>query len=269
MTRFTWWLVDLASRALEPLERDVVLGDVVESGETATTALFGVLGLVARRSAAMWKEWRPWLVLAGLAIPLGIIFHWVSKRIAYRSAIYFWLYANNWDWTHLEPGFRQDLAHYGAAILIEYAILFWLSWSGGFILGSVARRSLPLQLLSFGFVLFFAGSLSWPSQDFTGKLLTARHFSVNAAVFTSPFYREMLPVLLQLSLVVLPAAWAAHGRRGVSGRRPSPGITTAIAALAAMTMQIASKPGFFLRTVVYTSAVYSLGMALGARFLAT
>ena len=31
--RFGWWLLSVLARALEPAERDVVLGDLAESGE--------------------------------------------------------------------------------------------------------------------------------------------------------------------------------------------------------------------------------------------
>ena len=34
MSRICWWLVDVVSRALTADERDVVLGDFAESGET-------------------------------------------------------------------------------------------------------------------------------------------------------------------------------------------------------------------------------------------
>ncbi len=97
MTRTCWWLVDILCRLLEPNERDAVSGDIAESHETGGQALRGVLGLVARRKAALWKRWRPWLVLAGLVIPLGLLLGLVARRTADGSAVYIWLYANNWN----------------------------------------------------------------------------------------------------------------------------------------------------------------------------
>ena len=73
MSRICWWLVDVVSRALTADERDVVLGDFAESGETGGQALRAVLGLVVRRQAAMYRDWWPWLASIGLAVPLGIV----------------------------------------------------------------------------------------------------------------------------------------------------------------------------------------------------
>lgn len=72
MTRICWWLVDVVSQLLEPNERDAVRGDLAESGETGGQALRGLLGLVVRRQAALWKDWRPWLALAGLVGPAAM-----------------------------------------------------------------------------------------------------------------------------------------------------------------------------------------------------
>jgi hypothetical protein len=53
MTRTCWWLVDIASRMLEPDERDAVRGDLAESGVTGGYALRDLLGLLARRQAML------------------------------------------------------------------------------------------------------------------------------------------------------------------------------------------------------------------------
>jgi len=66
MSELCWWLVDIVSRLLDPRERAVVRGDFAESGETCGQALRDVLGLVLRRQAAVWTDWRPWLALVGL-----------------------------------------------------------------------------------------------------------------------------------------------------------------------------------------------------------
>ena len=111
MNRICWWLVDVVSRMLEPGERDVVRGDFAESGESGGRALRDVLGLVVRRQAALWKDWRPWLALVGLIVPLAMLLSIVSRITAGQSATYIWLYANNWDWALLEdtPSFGTSL----------------------------------------------------------------------------------------------------------------------------------------------------------------
>src|SRR5712671_1122082 len=45
MMRFGWWLLSVLARGLEPAERDVVLGDVTESGEGIGAAMRDLLGL--------------------------------------------------------------------------------------------------------------------------------------------------------------------------------------------------------------------------------
>jgi len=54
-----WWLVDKLSSVLEANERDAVRGDFAESGATGGQALRDMAGLVARRQAALWMDWRP------------------------------------------------------------------------------------------------------------------------------------------------------------------------------------------------------------------
>lgn len=56
-----WWLAERVSRLLELKERDAVWGDITESGESGFRALSGLLGLVARRQAALWMDLRPWI----------------------------------------------------------------------------------------------------------------------------------------------------------------------------------------------------------------
>src|SRR6185503_6548406 len=111
MIRICWWLVDIVSRALEPNEQDAVRGDFAESGESSGQALRDVLGLVVRRQAALWNDWRPWLVLVGLIVPLGMLLSIVSRSTANMNATYVWLYANNWDWALLKnAGFWYTFA---------------------------------------------------------------------------------------------------------------------------------------------------------------
>jgi hypothetical protein len=99
MNRICWWFVDLVARTLEADERDAVCGDLAESGESGGQALRDLLGLVLRRQAALWKDWRPWLALA--VIPHAMILTRVSRNMADGSAITLWFYTHNWDWATL------------------------------------------------------------------------------------------------------------------------------------------------------------------------
>ena len=60
------WIVRLTARALEPREREIVLGDLAECGSSGAGALFDVLDLVVRRQLLIWTSWRPWFALIAL-----------------------------------------------------------------------------------------------------------------------------------------------------------------------------------------------------------
>ena len=220
MSRFCWWLTDLMSRTLEPDEREVVRGDLAESGETSWQALLDVLGLALRRQSALWMNWRPWLVLVGLVLPLGVLLCLISRRDADHSAIYLWLYVNNWDPSSLSnPGFRHELAQQIGAILRGYFTLFCWSWSSGFLLGSVSRRrSLPFQSILFVVFVLFGAFPGAPPRYFGDALFyRARDFSTNAAVFDLAFYRVVFPVILQFALVLGPSVWGMVCQAGQLG----------------------------------------------------
>lgn len=55
MNRICWWVVHRLSLLLESNERDAVLGDFAESGESAGKALADLLGLLLRRQVALWR----------------------------------------------------------------------------------------------------------------------------------------------------------------------------------------------------------------------
>jgi hypothetical protein len=210
MTRIGWWLVDTVSRMLGPDEREAVRGDFAESGETSGQALRSVLGLVVRRQAALWKDWRPWLALVGLVAPLGVLLSLVCRREAHTSAIYLWLYLNNWTWAYItNPGARLDLIHYSAGIFVTYVTLLCWSWASGFMLGSLSRRTIPVNGALFCLVVLFAKLLEAPPPGRNDSNVDS-----NDAVFSLTFYSVMFPLILQAVLILLPAVWGMHqGRR--------------------------------------------------------
>lgn len=200
--RIGWWAADKLSRLLEADERDAVRGDLTESGATGGRALRDVLGLVMRRQAALWIDWRPWLALVGVVAPLGMLLSHVSRWWADRSAIYAFLYVNNWTWAFLDsPGARRDLADVSTGVFLGYLTLIGWSWTSGFVLGSLSRRTLWVTATLFCLVVI-GGTL--------GTTTTARANPFNAAVFSLPFYRVVFPRLLLTVLVLLPALWGMH-----------------------------------------------------------
>ena len=59
MTNSDSWLLHITSQLLEPRERDAVLGDLTEVGANPVKAALEIIGLVLRRQAQLWKNWRP------------------------------------------------------------------------------------------------------------------------------------------------------------------------------------------------------------------
>lgn len=142
MTNLAWSVVELASRLLETSEREAVLGDLVESRETTLQSLCGVLGLALRRQVVLWKHWRPWLASFGLALPCSLLLMGFSLSIsqAYQRLIN----ATVFHGTSITLG-------PGVALLLSNLILLlaW-SWTGGFVMGSLSRRTIRVSIfLSF------------------------------------------------------------------------------------------------------------------------
>ena len=131
MTSTGWSLVDVASQLLERDDREVVLGDLAETGEGVWQGLLDVLGLVVRREADVWRSWRPWLAAFGLALPSSFLLMGVSVSIssAYR---------------HLMV---SKLPQANELMLICHVLLLigW-AWTGGFVVASVSRRTLWVSI---------------------------------------------------------------------------------------------------------------------------
>jgi hypothetical protein len=216
MNRLCWTLADLVSAALDPAEREVLRGDLAESGETGFQALRDALGLVIRRPWTIWKSSPQWLLLLLMVLPLASLLSWTARRMADGSAIYIWLYVNNWDWSFWSNhGVRHDLVHFAGIVAFEYFALFWSSWGSGFLLGSVSGRSLPLQSLLFALFVILALFLG-PYCD-RALFLRARDFPINAAVFDVVFYRLVFPPIVQLMLVLGPSFWGMAQAQRVRG----------------------------------------------------
>jgi hypothetical protein len=136
------WLVDLVSRLLPPEEREVVQGDLLEGGDSAWQSAFAVLDLIIRREAALWRNWRPWLAAFGLALPSSFLLMGFSLSVsrAYQQlAGGPILHATGID---IRPGF--------ALFLCNVLLLAAWSWTGGFVVGSVSRRTIWVSaVLSF------------------------------------------------------------------------------------------------------------------------
>ena len=198
MNQFCWWLVDIVCRTFEPAERIAVRGDIAESGETATYALYDVAGLFVRRQAVLWADWKLWLTFLGLVVPFGWLLSHVSNRVADGTAIPIWMYANNWTSTYVtNPAFRLDLIHHSVAISKQYLTLFCCSWTCGLVLGALSRRAIPVIAAMFCLMLLIGGTLATPQLRGHG----------HEAVFSLMFYRVTFPLIVLTILVLLPVLW--------------------------------------------------------------
>lgn len=129
-----WSIVEQVSRLLEPEDREVVFGDVVETREAAWDALSDVFGLVIRRQALLWRSWKPWVAGFAVTLPSSFLLMGVSVSVS-------------WSYQRLLcPNLLREAAltrESGVIVLLWQALLLigW-AWSGGFLVGSTSRRTL-------------------------------------------------------------------------------------------------------------------------------
>jgi cytochrome c biogenesis protein CcmG/thiol:disulfide interchange protein DsbE len=192
-------LVTLLATALEPGERDAVLGDLAESGATGPQTLRDVLGLVVRRQAALWRNWRPWMILLVLAVPAAAMLSLYCHLLAYGSSVPLWFCLENWDPAYLQPPLRADLLGAIGQDLRALVTLGCWSWIAGLTLGLVARRT--IRVTGFLFCVVLALGTLWE----------------NPRLF-QPLYDVLVPILLQAIVVLLPAL--AGIRRGLRLTHP-------------------------------------------------
>jgi hypothetical protein len=137
VNRLCWWLGERLSLLLETDEREAVRGDLQESGESGAQGLVELMGLVARRYAAPWMHWQPWLAPLGLLAPMMLMVggHGISQPwLGWLSlqAVHLWHY--------------QSLSQLGLTVIEDVPKLICLcllligwAWTGGFAFGALAR----------------------------------------------------------------------------------------------------------------------------------
>lgn len=147
MTAIGWRLLNFVSRLLEPDDREAVCGDLAEAGESAWQGLSAVIGLIIRREAALWKNWRPWLAAFGLALPGSLLLMGFSISVSHRYQQLVGPPLLHATGLTLRPGF--------SLLLCNVCLLAAWAWTGGYVIGSVSRRTLWVSAaLSFAPCLF-------------------------------------------------------------------------------------------------------------------
>jgi hypothetical protein len=225
--RILWSLVELAARGLDADERNYVRGDLEESGATASESLSAILGLVMRRSLITCSDWRNWPRVAALIIPLSVVLSIISRRTADWSAIYFWLYVNNWHLSFINTAeFWSVLAESAWGISIGFLTLACFSWTGGFVLGAASRRTVLMNGFLFCSMLALGALLIAPQYlHYWQAVLMQRYpprpdghpYHDTDAVFAFTFYRAVFPLILQAILVLIPAIWGMRRGRRFAG----------------------------------------------------
>jgi hypothetical protein len=205
MTGIGWPLVDVASRLLARDEREAVRGDLVEAGESAWQGLCDVVGLVVRRQVGLWKNWRPWLATFGVAWPCTLLLMGFSLTVSRIYQLYAWIIGNQ---QFIDPKVLKEVGlpvAPGVAQLVCYLFLLigW-SWIGGFVVGSMSRRTV------------------WVSAA----------FSFSACLFCLAEFRAASVPRFCLLLFLAPAIWGV--RRGLQISRIK--LNSAIALAVAVTV---------------------------------
>jgi hypothetical protein len=237
MNQISWLLTTLLVRALGPEERDAVLGDLLESVESGPRALSDVFGLVSRREGTRWMSFAPWLALITIVIPFAAVLMTSSRRIADTEAIPIWLYVSNWEWARAaDATFLNSLTASGWGAASSLASLAFRSWSTGFALALLWRRSLAVNAFLLCCMLLFAG---W----FGGHLpleFRARDYSGNAAVFGSTFYRLFFTPAVVTLACLFPLL---HGIQDGAKEPPLHGV--AVAAMATVMFALGAIQSWF------------------------
>jgi hypothetical protein len=128
----SWWVEWLAC-GLSPDDREAVLGDLAEVGESGGQAFLSVAGLLMWRHLALWRNWRPWVAAFGLAMPASFLLMGFSVSIAqtYQSVIGSTVMQTTG--LNVSPGL--------AVLLCDIGLLTAWSATGGGAVGTISRRT--------------------------------------------------------------------------------------------------------------------------------
>lgn len=248
-----WRAVEWVGRALDPREREVVLGDFAESGELWNRALCDVLGLVIRREAALLRHPRPWLTFAAIIIPLGFLISVLSRITSGATSVYVWMYANNTDWDLIRSaGFWYVLRGASFSFVTQCLALFCSAWTIGLVIGSVSGKyvrntvsALLLLLLVGEFSLaprYLAFCWQLRNKLFHVPALAGQNDPVSANLF----YVYVFPLIVQIALVAAPALWGVVAGMRLRILMPLFRVCVWCAAITTLATLVIRQPGFGL-----------------------
>lgn len=212
ISRRSWHVALWLSGFLRQAEREAVLGDLVENGESGGRAIVNILGLLVRRHTAVLFHLRLWLAVTLVILPVGFLLSGIAENTAGEGAVYSWMYLNNWDWALTEnPGFWHLLRETAVNLGIAYLVLACWSWSGGFLIGRLPKailhtgRNAFIVLITASWLVDAPGRLDRLWMSLHG--LPARPLlpDVHAPITANIFYHVFFPWIVLAILVILPA----------------------------------------------------------------
>ena len=191
--------------ALEKDEREAVFGDLLEAHESPSASVFQVLGLILRRQIIHWADWRPWIVLTTVAIPLGVVLSQTAREFARWSAVYSWMLVNNTDATLLRnAGFWHGALEYSWTIGKFGIVLFCCSWACGRLIAQSSRQARLSVGMLFLITSFFVNIIGIPSHARASLAHTNDKYFPNGPVFAHTFYRVWFPLIIYAITVLVP-----------------------------------------------------------------
>jgi hypothetical protein len=140
--------IELATELLAPVEREVMLGDLVESDRSVWSGLGDVLSLVALRQIACWRSWRSWAASLGLALPASLFL--MGCSVAASAAI------SN---LFIEPTSAPLLWRFASRLFL---LICW-AWMAGFAVGAISRGTVWASSLACCAPCLFCLS-KWPGH---------------------------------------------------------------------------------------------------------
>lgn len=201
MTDLAWRIVEVLALQLAPAEREAALGDLIETRTTAWCGMREISGLVARRQLQLLGNWRPWVAVFGLALPTSFVLMGTSVSVSSTFRCMRW---------------QVVAAHDGLKFLFIAFLLASASWSAGFVVSSISRKTLWMSGLACLMPCLFC------------------------------FFRFRIETLPRLSLFlfILPAVLGI--RQGIRTMRISLGFAAALAVATTMSMILTWSRGSWL-----------------------
>jgi len=174
---------------------------------TDKQAMRDVVGFFLARQADSWKDWRPWLALVGLVVPIGVFLSQISLELSETFSMHLWVYWHFGD--HFGTGLTiiQEIEALSCQAL---SVIAW-SWVSGLVLASLSGRTIYANATLFYSIWFFSVA-ALPMYPFT-------------------FGRTALPLILGILLFLLPSLLGM--RHGLRLRTLSMGHAVLLAAVVA------------------------------------